>query len=78
MELNKEFSKEEIPTGKKFFCLFSFAFQERVSLCSLGYPGTSLDQAGLELRDSPVSSPQLLGLKPVPPCPERRNNFRSE
>ena len=35
-----------------FVCLF---FQDRVSLCSLGCPGThSVDQAGLELRNPPA------------------------
>jgi hypothetical protein len=38
-------------------CLFVSVFQERVSLCSPGFPGThSIDQAGLELRD-PSSLP---------------------
>jgi hypothetical protein len=46
------------------FCLF-FAFsQDQVSLCSSGYLGTSsVDQAGLELRDPPPSASQVLGLK---------------
>jgi hypothetical protein len=36
--------------------------QDRVSLCTLGSPGTpSVDQAGLELRDLPASG--TLGLK---------------
>ena len=44
---------------RKFFWFglvwFGF-FQDRVSLCSLGCPGThSVDQAGLELRDLPAS-----------------------
>ena len=40
------------------------AFRDRVSLNSLGCPGTqSVDQAGLELRNPPVSAPQVLGLK---------------
>jgi hypothetical protein len=35
-----------------------------VSLCSPGCPGThSVDQAGLELRNSPASASQVLGLK---------------
>jgi hypothetical protein len=39
-------------------------FQDRVSLCSPGCPGThSVDQAGLELRNSPASTSQVLGLK---------------
>jgi hypothetical protein len=38
--------------------------QGRISLCSLGCPGTpSVDQAGLELRDLPASASQGLGLK---------------
>jgi hypothetical protein len=36
----------------------------RVSLCSLGCPGThSVDQAGLELRNPPASASRVLGLK---------------
>ena len=48
--------------------VFGFVFQDRVSLCSSGCPGThSVDQAGLELRNPPVSAPQVLGLiKGVP------------
>jgi hypothetical protein len=46
---------------KTFFLVF---FQDRVSLCSPGCPGThSVDQAGLELRNPPVSASQVLGLK---------------
>jgi hypothetical protein len=45
------------------FVLFLF-FPDRVSLCSPGCPGThSVDQAGLELRNSPASASQVLGLK---------------
>ena len=37
--------------------LLLFGFQDRVSLCSTGYPGThSVDQAGLEIRDSSNSA----------------------
>jgi hypothetical protein len=46
-----------------FVCLFCF-FQDRISLCSPGYPGThSVDQAGLELRNLPASASRVLGLK---------------
>jgi hypothetical protein len=39
-------------------------FRDRVSLYSLGCPGTHfVDQAGLELRNPPVSASQVLGLK---------------
>jgi hypothetical protein len=39
-------------------------FQDRVSLCSPGCPGThSVDQTGLKLRNSPASASQVLGLK---------------
>ena len=44
----------------------SFLFcQDWVSLCGFGAcPGTrSIDQAGLQLRDSPVSISRVLGLK---------------
>jgi hypothetical protein len=45
-----------------FVCLF--VFQDRVSLCSPGCPGThSVDQAVLELRNSPVSASRVLGSK---------------
>ena len=37
--------------------LFLFGFQDRVSLCSTGYPGThSIDQAGLQIRYSANSA----------------------
>jgi hypothetical protein len=47
------------------FCFSSFlGFQDRVSLCSPGCPGTHpVDQAGLELRNLPASASQVLGLK---------------
>jgi hypothetical protein len=38
-------------------CICLFVFQDRVSLCSPGCPGThSVDQAGLELRNPPASA----------------------
>ena len=50
-----------------FFCLFLFLFLfflDRVSLYSPGCPGTNfVDQAGLELRNLPVSASRVLGLK---------------
>jgi hypothetical protein len=53
-----------------FFVLFCFVlfcfvlFQDRVSLCSPGCPGThSVDQADLELRNLPASASQVLELK---------------
>jgi hypothetical protein len=43
---------------------FVFVFQDRVSLCSPGCPGThSVDQTGLKLRNPPASASQVLGLK---------------
>ena len=47
------------------FKFFSFAFfQDSVSLCSPGCPGTHfVDKTGLELRNLPVSGAQVLGLK---------------
>jgi hypothetical protein len=45
------------------FVCFVF-FRDRVSPCSSGCPGTHfVDQAGLELRNLPVSASQVLGLK---------------
>jgi hypothetical protein len=39
-------------------------FQDRVSLCSPGCPGThSVNQVGLELGNPPASASQVLGLK---------------
>jgi hypothetical protein len=47
-----------------WFGLFFFVFQDRVSLCIPGCPGThSVGQAGLELRNLPASASQVLGLK---------------
>jgi hypothetical protein len=47
-----------------FFFFFLFFFQDRVSLYSPGYPGTHfVEQAGLELRNSPASASQVLELK---------------
>ena len=44
-----------------FVCLF--VFPDRVSLCSLGCPGThSVDQAGLQFRNLPASASEVLGL----------------
>jgi hypothetical protein len=41
-----------------------FVFRDRVSLCSPGCPGThSVDQAGLEFRNSPAPASQVLGLE---------------
>jgi hypothetical protein len=55
---------------RTFFCfvLFCFVFQDRVSLCSPGCPGTHfVDQADLKLRNLPASASasasQVLGLK---------------
>jgi hypothetical protein len=43
------------------FCFVLFDFQDSVSLCS---PGThSVDKGSLEVRYSPVSGSQVLGLK---------------
>jgi hypothetical protein len=65
--------KAIVSSQRCFVVLFSFpvffffvvvVFQDRVSLCSLGCPGThSVDQAGLELRNPPASASQVLGLK---------------
>jgi hypothetical protein len=47
-------------------------FQDRVSLCSPGCPGThSEDQAGLKLRNPPASVSRVLGLKACATTPGR-------
>ena len=47
-----------------FVCLFVLLFRDRVYLCSLGCPGTHfVDQPGLELRNLPACTSQVLGLK---------------
>jgi hypothetical protein len=48
-----------------FFCfVLFFVFWDRVSLYSPGCPGTHfVDQAGLKLRNPPVSASRVLGLK---------------
>jgi hypothetical protein len=54
-------------TPAPIFILFTYLFLffwDRVSLYSPGCPGThSVDQAGLELRNSPAFASQVLGLK---------------
>ena len=54
-----------------FFFSFSFLFfQDRVSLCSPGCPGTHfVNQVGPELRNPPASASQVLGLKPCATTP---------
>ena len=45
-------------------CCCCCCFQDRVFLCSPGCPGPhSVEEAGLELRDSSASASQVLGLK---------------
>jgi hypothetical protein len=51
-------------------------FWDRVSLCSPGYPGTHyVDQAGLELKNPPASSSQVLGLKACATTARHMNDF---
>jgi hypothetical protein len=48
------------------FFFFFLVFQDRVFLCSPGFPGTHfVDQAGLQLRNPPASASasRVLGLK---------------
>jgi hypothetical protein len=53
-----------------FFFFFFLVFQDRVSLCSPGCPGThSVDQAGLKLRNLLASASWVLGLKAGPTMP---------
>jgi hypothetical protein len=51
-------------------------FQDRVSLCSPGCPGTHfVDQSGLELRNPPASASQVLGLKACATIAWQTKNF---
>jgi hypothetical protein len=67
--------------GKFFVCLFFFfcflfLFFETVSLYSSGCPGTHfVDQAGLELRNSPASASPVLGLKACTTTPSLKGKF---
>jgi hypothetical protein len=62
-----------IKDGKAFFL---FVFQDRVSLCSPGCPEThSVDQAGLELRNSLAFASQVLGLKACTTTPVGKPYF---
>jgi hypothetical protein len=57
--------------------LFIF-FRDRVSLYNPGCPGThSVDQAGLELRNPPVSASQVLGLKVCTTTAQLHSRFYS-
>jgi hypothetical protein len=53
-------------------------FQDRVSLCSPGYPEThSVDQSGLKLRNLPASASPVLGLKACATTAQpRMKNFK--
>jgi hypothetical protein len=52
------------------FVLLCFVFQDRVSLCSSGCPGTHfVDQAGFELINPLASASWVLGLKEWLPRP---------
>jgi hypothetical protein len=47
----------------RLFFFFFLVFRDRVSLYTLGFPGTHfIDQAGLELRNPPASASRVLGL----------------
>jgi hypothetical protein len=74
--LNVSKTVSQIKTFSFYFILFIYlfiylflVFRDRVSLYSLGCPGTHfVDQAGLELRNPPASAsphppPRVLGLK---------------
>jgi hypothetical protein len=59
-----------------FWFVLILGFQDRVSLCSPGCPGThSVDQAGLELRNPPASASRVLELKACATTPGQRFCF---
>lgn len=50
------FVLDVVPKDFDYFCCLFVCLQDRVSLCSIGFPGTQpVDQAGLEVRDMPTS-----------------------
>jgi hypothetical protein len=56
-----DFNSEECSQRGYYYYYY---FWDRVSLCSPGCPGThSVDQPGLELRNSPAPASQVMGLK---------------
>lgn len=58
-KLKTKFKKKYIRKKQIFF--FFFDFQDRVLLCSLGFPGTcSVNQAGLKLRELPAAAYPVL------------------
>ena len=64
------------PTSYVAFFFF-LVFQDRVSLCSPGCPGThSVDQADLELRNPPTSASQVLGLKVCATTAQHKYSFK--
>jgi hypothetical protein len=60
-----------------FVLCFCFCFTDRVSLCSLGCPGTySVGQAGLELRNPPASASWVLELKACTAMPGSKGDLK--
>ena len=58
----------EIAFDKVAIYLFILFFQDKVSLCSPGCPGTHfVDQAGFELRNPPASASRVLGVLHLQP-----------
>jgi hypothetical protein len=67
---------QEVPQYRNLFFFLGGGFRDRVSLYSLGCPGTYfVDQAGLKLRNPPVSASQVLGLKACATTARLRNLF---
>jgi hypothetical protein len=61
------------------FCFVLFVFRDRVSLYSLGCPGTHfVDQAGLELRNSPVSASRVLVLRVCTTTPGQSDSYKGK
>jgi hypothetical protein len=66
-KVHTEFKDHEGKMGfvlQTLFLVLVLVFQDKVSLCSPGCPGThSVDQTGLDLRNRSASVSQVLGLK---------------
>jgi hypothetical protein len=77
--LDKSFNAVKSHHDQGNFFFFFWFFRDRVSLCSLGCPGTHfVDQTGLELRNLPASASQVLGLKVCATTPGQGNFYKGQ
>jgi hypothetical protein len=66
-----------IDESSSYLFIFFWLFQDWVSLYSPDCPGTYfVDQAGLELRNPPVSASQVLGLKVCATTAQHESSYK--